>query len=189
MSRRPPFRLSLALLLLLAARPASAWAPDEVLVKFRTSTPARDRVAIESAAGARVLTRFDRVGIERLGLPAGTPVADAVRALRADPRVEFAEPNFETRAAVTPNDPRFPEQWSLQNQGQTGGTSGDDIHAGSAWSRVTAAPNVLIGVLDTGVNLLHPDLAPNIWQNPGEIANGVDDDANGYVDDLHGYDF
>src|SRR5207244_9316783 len=95
--------------------------------------------AVETAAGARVLARFDRLGIERLALPAGTRVEDAVRTLRTDPRVEFAEPNFETRAVVTPDDPRFPEQWSLQNQGQTGGTGGDDIYAAPACARATAA--------------------------------------------------
>ncbi|MFM8984870.1 MAG: S8 family peptidase [Planctomycetia bacterium] len=89
-----------------------------------------------------------------------------------------------------PNDPSFGSEWSLRNVGQTGGTPGVDIGAERAWDISTGSRSVVVAVLDSGTDLTHPDLAPNLWTNPGEIAgNGLDDDGNGFVDDVHGWDF
>ena len=89
-----------------------------------------------------------------------------------------------------PNDPSFSSEWSLKNTGQTGGTPGVDINAERAWDLSTGSRNVVVAVIDSGIDLTHPDLAPNLWTNPGEIAgNGIDDDKNGFVDDVHGWDF
>src|SRR5207237_6157318 len=78
----------------------------------------------------------------------------------------------------------------LHNSGQTGGFAGADIGAEEAWDKFTGDPNLLIGDIDTGAEYDHPDLAANIWTNPGEIpGNGIDDDHDGLPDDVHGYDF
>ncbi|HEY6572927.1 MAG TPA: S8 family serine peptidase, partial [Candidatus Eisenbacteria bacterium] len=91
---------------------------------------------------------------------------------------------------VAPNDTRFNELYAMRNTGQTGGTAGADIKATLAWDQFTGDPNLKIGVIDTGVDYNHPDLAANVWTNPGEIpGNSLDDDNNGYIDDVHGYDF
>jgi subtilisin family serine protease len=96
------------------------------------------------------------------------------------------EPNYQYQLA---DEPLFPQQWSLENTGQTGGTSGADIDIRAAWEITTGDPGVVIAVLDTGVAFAHPDLSSSIWVNTGEIAaNGVDDDGNGYVDDVRGWD-
>ena len=85
---------------------------------------------------------------------------------------------------------RFSELWGMHNTGQTGGTPGADIHAPEAWDITTGSRQIIVAVIDTGVDYTHPDLTNNIWTNPGEIpGNGIDDDGNGYVDDVHGYDF
>ena len=125
--------------------------------------------------------------------------AGAIRDLESDPRVAYAEPNFTVRASdAIPNDPFLPQLWGLNNTGQTvnwtTGTADADIDAPEAWSVSTGSPNVVVAVIDTGVDVSHPDLAPNIWVNPGEDCagcrtNGVDDDGNGYVDDWRGWDF
>ncbi len=89
-----------------------------------------------------------------------------------------------------PDDFRFPEQWALENTGQKGGVPGSDVRAPAAWSVTTGDPSVRVAVIDTGIDYFHPDLESNVWVNPGEVpANGVDDDGNGYIDDVHGYDF
>ncbi len=89
-----------------------------------------------------------------------------------------------------PNDTSFGSLWGLNNTGQSGGRADADIDAPEAWNITTGSSSVVVGVIDTGVDYTHPDLQANIWRNPGEVAgNGVDDDGNGFVDDLHGYDF
>ena len=105
-----------------------------------------------------------------------------------DLRVAYAHPNYRRYLAATvPNDTRFSEVWGLHNTGQNGGTPGMDISAVNAWDVFTGSDQVVIGVIDTGVDYLHPDLAANIYVNPGEIpGNGVDDDGNGFVDDFYG---
>jgi subtilisin family serine protease len=93
-------------------------------------------------------------------------------------------------SAVLPNDFYFPYQWDLDNRGQTGGQPGADINAPEAWCITTGSDAVVVAVLDTGIELDHPDLKDKLWVNPGEIANnGVDDDGNGYPDDVYGFNF
>ena len=122
--------------------------------------------------------------------------AQLIAELSSDPEVEAAEPNYvRWVSSSVPNDPLFSQLWGLQNTGQsvngTTGTAGDDLKFVGAWSMArTSAPPVVVAVVDTGVDFTHPDLAPNMWTNPGETpANSADDDANGYVDDVYGYDF
>ena len=116
----------------------------------------------------------------------------AVSRHAAQPLVEWAEPNFIMQAAksFTPNDNFFVDQWHLQNTGQLGGAPGADVRATGAWDISLGNPNVVIAIIDDGVQWDHPDLAANIFINPGEIAgNGIDDDGNGLIDDVHGWDF
>jgi subtilisin family serine protease len=122
--------------------------------------------------------------------------AQLIAELSADPQVESAEPNYlRWISSSVPNDAMFSQLWGLQNTAQsvngTAGTAGDDIKFMNAWSLAqTSATPVVVAVIDTGVDYTHPDLAPSMWTNPGEIpANGLDDDGNGYVDDVFGYDF
>jgi len=91
---------------------------------------------------------------------------------------------------TAPNDPRFSDQWHYENTGQNGGTPGSDISLLEAWEIETGNPNVIVAIEDGGVDWDHEDLAGNMWVNPGEIAgNGIDDDNNGYIDDVYGYNF
>ena len=132
-------------------------------------------------------------------------VQSVLRSLENSPEVEFAEPNYIYRAIgtqealnfATPNDPRFEELWGLNNTGgnEPGGTSrgveGADVSAFRAWEVTKGSRNVKIAVIDTGIDYNHPDLAANMWVNEAEANGeaGVDDDGNGFVDDVYGYDF
>jgi len=110
--------------------------------------------------------------------------------LSANPLVDIAEPNYLITADQSaPNDPRFPEQWALSNTGQNGGQSGSDIGAPGAWAKTTGAASTIIAVVDSGIDFTHPDLVSNERVNPNEQPNGIDDDADGYVDDLNGWDY
>ena len=112
------------------------------------------------------------------------------RKLLKDPNVEYVEPDYEVKLQVVPNDEKFSELWGMNNTGQTGGTVDADIDAPEAWDIFTGVSCVLVGVIDTGIDYTHPDLADNVWTNPAEIpGNGLDDDGNGYIDDVHGWDF
>ena len=120
----------------------------------------------------------------------GLSVEQAVQLAGKNPNVVYAQPDWEWTADVIPNDTRFNELYAMRNTGQTGGTAGADIRATNAWDVFTGNPNTKVGVIDTGVDYNHPDLSTNVWTNPGEIpGNSIDDDNNGYVDDIHGYDF
>ncbi len=173
--------------------------PDELLVKYRASAlPAQARAEIERE-GAREVREFRRSrtasnnGIERWRLLRVKHAGDLERvrnSLSRNPLVEKVEYNHKVSLQLTPSDASFNTQWALDNTGQTGGKPNADINAPQAWDITTGGSNVIVAVIDSGVDYLHPDLTANMWVNPGEIpGNKIDDDGNGYVDDVHGYDF
>jgi subtilisin family serine protease len=172
-----------------AVPPSADYVPGEVILKFKNSATQHDKDQIYAELGGAKVKGLGRIKAE-LRRVETMSVEDAVGRYRSHPKIAYIEPNYIVRASEIPNDPRFPELYGLNNTGQTGGTVDADIDAVEAWDVFTGSSNVLIGVIDTGVDYNHPDLAANIWTNPGEIpGNGIDDDNNGYIDDVHGYDF
>jgi cell wall-associated protease len=173
---------------------------NQLLVKFKPGVSATQMQSIASGFSATRLERFyqplrlqqaaERMQSWRvLSFAPGTNLSRAYENLLRHGQVESVAPNALLRVQATPND-LDTRLWGLHNTGQTGGRNDADIDAPEAWNTITQAPDVVVAVIDTGVDYTHPDLAANIWTNPGEIAgNGVDDDGNGYIDDVHGYDF
>ena len=104
--------------------------------------------------------------------------------------VSFVEPDFVVAPSRLPNDPAFDRLWGLAPVREADAASSSGIGAPAAWDVTTGSRDVVVAVIDTGVDIRHPDLAANIWRNPGEIpGDGVDNDANGFVDDVHGWNF
>jgi subtilisin family serine protease len=168
----------------------TAYAGDRIILKFKSEAHDAAKSGLHTALGAQKIERLDCIDAEVFRLQPGMSVEAAIAAALQDPEVEYAEPDYELRIARLPNDPRLNELYAIQNHGQTGGFPGADIHMASAWDVFTGNSEIKVGIIDTGVDYTHPDLAANIWTNPGEVpGNSVDDDRNGYVDDVHGYDF
>jgi subtilisin family serine protease len=129
----------------------------------------------------QVLEGLGREG-EVLVRSTGASPAAVSAALAADRSVALFELDSVRQYASLPNDPQFAQQWALDNTGQSGATAGDDIHAPAAWNITTGSHNVVVAVIDSGVDYTDPDLAANMWTNP--VAG-----QDGYSGDVHGYDF
>ncbi|HQT32157.1 MAG TPA: S8 family serine peptidase [Thiobacillus sp.] len=167
--------------------------PDSVLIKFKPGTSKNASDLALAAVKARPVRSFSLVpglthAITKM------PLDKAIQALSLNPRVEYAEPDYVQRALLTPNDTYFGLQWGLHNTGQSingiNGLPDADIDMPESWDITTGGAGCIVAVLDTGTQWVHADLDANIWSNTGEIAgNGIDDDGNGYVDDVRGWDF
>jgi subtilisin family serine protease len=168
--------------------PAIDHVPGQLLVRFKSGTPPAMAQRVNEAHEARLLRSFHvPSGLYLVELPPGVGVPEAIARYRQDPSVRDVQPNHLYHVTEQiPDDPRFGELWGMNNPGTTGVLDAD-IDAPEAWDITTGSPDVILGVLDTGVEYDHEDLAGNVFSNPGEVpGNGVDDDGNGYIDDVHG---
>jgi subtilisin family serine protease len=158
----------------------AAYQDGNVLIGFR-HVSVDERHAIEARAGASEVEALGAGGY-LLHVPAGH-VLRAVATLRAQPSVRYAEPDHMMQLAATPEDPSFGQQWGLQNTGQVvngiEGTPGADINATTAWNVATDSRSVVVAELDSGVDYHHPDLAANVWTNPGGVG-GCPAGTHGY---------
>ena len=184
---------------------AVRYAPGQILVKLKAdarpnavagsvdAAQLAQSILLEQATGAESLAvdvATEDTGLYLMRLDQGLSVDDAIRRASADPRVEYAEPDYLIYPSLTPNDARFEEMWGLLNDGSSFGKVGADIGATSAWDLTTGSDDVVVAIADSGVDLNHPDLAANAWVNPREIpGNGIDDDGNGLIDDVNGWNF
>jgi subtilisin family serine protease len=187
----PTISLSPTIVLAPPVRPPgpASYAPGEILIKFHRGAKSAEVAALRGQMRATMRARF-RSGAEHWRLPHGLTTEAALARLAGHPLVEYAEPNYILTADRLPDDPRLDEQYAWYNTGQTGGVPGADIDARRAWNITTGSRDVLVAVIDSGIDASHPDLAANVWTNPAEIpGNGIDDDGNGFVDDVHGWDF
>jgi subtilisin family serine protease len=143
---------------------------------------------------------LDRIYKLEVELQGNRSIEETLDWLRQDPDVEYAELNYVVTADSVPNDPFYPMQWALNNHGQAfpsqaggflTGTPGADISVEEAWDCDNGAGEVIIAVIDTGIDYHHRDLQKRMWQNPAERegTTGIDDDGNGLIDDIYGYDF
>ncbi|MEY3176649.1 MAG: hypothetical protein RLZZ436_4563, partial [Planctomycetota bacterium] len=181
--------------------------PGEILVQYKPQTAApglqQARAAIQGTLLETIHTNImQRQGmgvLERIQVGGGKSVSQALNALKNNPFVAYAEPNYIYRTTAVSNDSSYTggNLWGMYSSdspsaiGPAGTTNQYGSAAEQAWdSNITGSRNIVVGIIDEGIQNTHPDLINNIWVNPHEIAgDGVDNDGNGYIDDRHGWDF
>jgi subtilisin family serine protease len=158
-----------------------AFDESTVLVGFQPGTSGDEQGTIENVNGA-VEINVEGAETHVLRVAPGH-VLDAVARLKTHPQVRYAEPNYRIQLDAVPNDPGYPQLWAMKNTGQTvngiAGTQGADIRAEPAWSVTTGSASIVVGVVDSGIDYNHPDLAANVWSNPGGIG-GCPAGTHGY---------
>ncbi len=183
-----------------SSAPAPPAEPDELVVGYRQGSTPEQKARARGRAGATAEERVVREGpnkgeVERVKLPRGKHRDAAIAELKRDPAVAYAEPNWVYTKAATSNDPYYANGslWGMYGDA-TSPANAYGSQAGEAWGRATTpnvgSKSVVVGVIDEGIQVTHPDLDANAWVNPSEeLVNGVDNDGNGYVDDTNGWDF
>jgi subtilisin family serine protease len=173
----------------------TTFSPDRVIVEWMPGASQGDRIAAREDAEVTSMRLLGDPLFQLVKIDPGQSVGDSLDALRGDPAVRVASRDGYSSLDSLPNDPRLGELWGLSNSGAgidgfPGAIAGADVSAPLAWDRTVGTPSTVIADIDSGYRFDSPDLGPVAWTNPGEIAgNSSDDDGNGFVDDVHGYDF
>ncbi len=172
--------------------PNAEFVPGEFIVKIKSGASISDlgsihyvrsseKILAQHKVKGAVAKNSNAFGLDRLyvgTLENGVDLKDALQTLNNHPSVEYAEPNYLVHIAVTSNDPGLSQQWGMSK-----------IQAPAAWD-LTSTSNVVVGIIDTGIDYTHEDLAANMWKNAGEVPNNnIDDDGNGFIDDVFGWNF
>ena len=193
--------------------------PGEIVIKFRENTPLvishsgtiittgipsidilnkEYKVTDIKGTFTSVITKpknpelFKSVGLDRIytfKVDESTNIFDAINAYRKDPYVEEADVSGVGYGCVIPNDPNFGKQWGFHNTGQSSGTPDADIDAPEGWDIQKGNTNVIVAIIDSGIDYNHQDLSTKIWTNTDEDIDGFDDDSNGFIDDIRGWNF
>jgi len=187
---------------------SAAYAANEILVQFAANAAPAAMAAARSAVGGRAIEAIQTAAmrgvgsgvLERVALGRGVSVERAIAALANRPGVVFAEPNWKLSTSAASNDPYYTTSsrlWGMYGDdqptasGPTGTTNQFGSQAEKAWDAgFTGSKSVFVGIVDEGIDVNHPDLKANIWVNPYDLpGDGIDNDGNGYVDDVNGWDF
>lgn len=158
---------------------AKTFVAGEIIIKYKNEHSQYNLTAAHQQNETIVTREFPELKLQHLKLPKGLSVSEAIRIYDQNPNVVYAQPNFIYRIDLTPNDTSYSSLYGMTK-----------INAPIAWDTTTGDSSIVVAVIDTGLNYNHEDLSGNVWANPGEIAgDNIDNDNNGYVDDIHGYNF
>ena len=179
-------------------RVASDHAPNKLLISFHSWVSQAHKNSFEGEFELTQIRRFNsNNNLVLYQFPENLSVHQMLAMLENQAEIVRVDPDYKLdlhSLATTPNDPLYPMQWGLNNTGQqingTNGVVGVDIKAAEAWDIQTGDGSCTLAIIDSGVDYDHEDLTANMWVNPGEVpGDGLDNDANGYIDDIHGWDF
>lgn len=178
--------------------------PDQIVIQFTNDSSTNeqlqsqvyDRVSDQTGANIQIVDESKITeGLKLVEVTNYSDLNNIIKIFKEQPEILYADYNYIRTLKKTPNDTYYENIWGLNNTGGADnngntGKSGADIKAQQAWDITTGSNTVIVAVVDTGVDITHPDLAANIWTNPGEIPNnGIDDDNNGFIDDVNGWNF
>jgi subtilisin family serine protease len=187
--------LALLVAFSIAAHASPDYADREILVRFKESVSETDKQSVVEDFSLEEISRFDHIHVVHYRIGSDLTVEEVLSELKQLPIVEDAEPNYRRQVFSLPSDPLVSLQWSLRDTGQivngVGGLGGFDISLAGALESFEPNATVVVAVIDSGVSIDHPDILPNYWFNASELngVDGIDDDNNGYVDDVGGWDF
>lgn len=167
---------------------------NEVLVKFKDFNNLENLKQLQNHFSFEVQNTFPLTQIQLIKFHTDINMKELIQTLNKSPNIEYAEPNYIVSPAASSNDGYYNSLWGLKNIGQniqgSVGSPNIDINVEEAWTKTEGSSNITIGIIDTGIDINHPDLKNNIWKNPDEIpGDGIDNDNNGYIDDIYGWDF
>ncbi|PGA88676.1 S8 family peptidase [Bacillus toyonensis] len=167
---------------------------NEVLVKFKKINNPENLKQLQNQFSFEVQNTFPLTQIQLIKFHTDINMKELIQTLNKSPNIEYAEPNYIVSPASSSNDSYYNSLWGLKNIGQniqgSVGSPNIDINVEEAWTKTEGSSNITIGIIDTGIDINHPDLKNNIWKNPDEIpGDGIDNDNNGYIDDIYGWDF
>lgn len=153
---------------------------DEVIIKLKNEKSEQLLKGLHRQLESDVIGEIPELNCQLIRISKKLPILKAIEVYQQDSQIEFAEPNYVAHLTTTPpNDPHYTDQWYLPH-----------INAEAAWELEQGSANIIIGIIDSGLDFAQGDFAGKIWTNPGEIPDdGIDNDNNGYVDDVHGWDF
>ncbi|MEK4501848.1 S8 family peptidase [Bacillus sp. FSL R12-0069] len=167
---------------------------NEVLIKFKKIDNPENLKQLQKQFSFEVQNTFPLTQIQLVKFHTDINMKELIQKLNKFPNIEYAEPNYIVYPAASSNDASYHSLWGFKNTGQniqgSIGTPNIDINVEEAWTKTEGSSNIAIGIIDTGIDINHPDLKNNIWKNPDEIpGDGIDNDNNGYIDDIYGWDF
>ncbi|MEW6040785.1 MAG: S8 family peptidase [Elusimicrobiota bacterium] len=163
---------------------------NKILVELKEEYPVSEMKDLYTVLGLNDITKDTETSFRKCRVFSSLPFENIREQLLNSGTVKRVEPDIQFRLNEIPNDPLFVKQWGMHNIGQTGGKDDADIDAPEAWDVHTGNGEIIVAVIDTGVDYNHVELKNNTWINKGEIpGNGIDDDRNGYIDDVCGWNF